>query len=62
MRYMDLLKDAEDLIDLTAPPLKIRNPGLIARWFTPTFPAIPPKKSVSLSDILSGHGETKEPD
>lgn len=62
MKYRDLLKDAEALIDSKAPAFKLKNSGLISRWFTPEFPLITPRKSVSLSDILSGHGETEESD
>ena len=61
-RFIDLLYLAEGLIDPNAPPLKILNPGLMPAWHSPAFPHIPPMKNRSLSDILLGHGETKESD
>jgi hypothetical protein len=61
-RYVDLLGLAESLNDPDAPKAEVPTPGRLPAWYTPAFPEITPMKTVTLSDILSGHGETKESD
>ena len=58
----DLLKLAQRLIDQDAPPFVLPQPGRLPAWGHFHFPEITPLKSVTLSDILSGHGETEESD